>query len=118
MTSSQKRAGLAKYYVTFSIPLKYYVTSLNHRNYVTYYVTGRFLSKCLLAINMSNEAGEKKQQERKQSLVNALIIVKMVGSNMRLNRPESEWSSDLRDDRDIESVVESHISDTMNCEVY
>ena len=73
-----------------------------------------------MAYNMSNEAGEKKQQERKQSLVNALIIVKMIGPNMRLNRPESEWSSDLRDDRDIESVVESHISDdvNMNCEVY
>ena len=113
------RAGLAKNYVTFSIPLKYYVTSLNHRNYVTYYVTRRFLSEGLLANNMSNEAGEKKQ-ERKQTLINALIIVKMVGPNMRRTQPESSWSTDLQDDGDVEAVVKAHISEdvNMNCGVY
>ena len=120
MTSSQKRAGLAKNYVTFSIPLKYYVTSLNHRNYVTYYVTRTFLSGGLLAHNMSNEAGEKKHEERKQSLINALIIVKMIGPNMRRTQPESSWSTDLQDDGDVEAVVKAHISEdvNMNCEVY
>ena len=85
-----------------------------------YYVTRRFLSKCLLAFNMSNEAGEKKQQERKQTLINALIIVKMVGPNMRRTQPESAWSTDLQDDSDVEAAVMAHISEdvNMNCEVY
>lgn len=85
-----------------------------------YYVTRRFLSEGLLALNMSNEAGEKKQQERKQSLVNALIIVKMIGPNMRRTQPESSWSTDLQDDPDVEAVVIAHISEdvNMNCEVY
>ena len=121
MTSSQKRAGLAKNYVTFLIPQKNYVTSLNHRNYVTYYVTGRFLSECLLAFNMSNEAGEKKHEERKQSLINALIIVKMIGPNMRRTQPESAWSTDLQDDSDVEVEVEAlppNDALDLNCEVY
>lgn len=68
---------------------------------------------------MSNEAGEKKQQ-RKQSLINALIIVKMVGPNMRRTQPESSWSTDLQDDPDVEAVITAHISEdvNMNCEVY
>jgi|TARA_R100000479_G_C6383278_1_gene202008 hypothetical protein len=69
---------------------------------------------------MSNEAGEKKQQERKQTLINALIIVKMVGPNMRRTQPESAWSTDLQDDSDVEAAVMAHISEdvNMNCEVY
>jgi len=120
MTSSQKRAGLAKYYVTFLIPLKNYVTSLNHRNYVTYYVTRRFLSGGLFAHNMSEDREKTKQEQRKQSLVNALIIVKLIGPNMRKTQPESSWSTDLRDDPDIEAVITAHISEdvNMNCEVY
>jgi len=69
---------------------------------------------------MSNEAGEKKQQERKQSLVNALIIVKMIGPNMRRTQPESSWSTDLQDAPVVEAAIIAHISEdvNMNCEVY
>ena len=72
-----------------------------------------------MAHNMSEDR-EKTKQERKQTLVNALIIVKMVGPNMRRTQPESSWSTDLQDDADVEAVVTAHISEdvNMNCEVY